>query len=131
MAKRHTVNGTPGAIVAALAELQSERRAAGARVDALDLAIDNLQRAYGLNGHATSTSPATPRQARRAARDDGASDERRELILTALARSEHGLTLGELRKATPKMDGKARSNVLQRLKAAGKVKRAGNAWVVA
>ncbi len=131
MAKRHALNGTPGAIAAALAELQSERRAVGARLDALDLAIDNVQRAYGLNGHASPPAAAKTSGKRPAASSDSAAAERRAFLLKEIQKCEAGLTLADLRNATPKMDGKDRSNALQLLKAEGLIKRAGNAWTAA
>jgi hypothetical protein len=131
MGKPHGINGTPGAIAAALAELQSERRAVGSRLDALDLAIDTLQRAYGLNGHASPLAAAKAPSKRPVSSSDSAAADRRALLLTAIGKSDVGLTLSDLRKATPKMDGKDRSSALQSLKTEGKIKRSGNAWTTA
>lgn len=56
---------------------------------------------------------------------------RRADVLSAIRKSDVGLTVGELRRVTAKMKGPDRSNALQQLKAAGSIRRAGNAWVAA
>jgi len=53
------------------------------------------------------------------------------LVLTVLEKSHDGLTTRALKLQTPTISGKARSNALQRLKAAKQIKRAGKAWVAA
>lgn len=119
----------PKAIVDTLAALRSERGPLAARLDAIDLAIENLSRVYGISGTPqplpmTRLLPKKPR----AVKEDGDAMARRETLLAVIGRADLGLTLSQLRNATPKMDGKDRSNALQSLKALGKIKRDGNAW---
>lgn len=121
----------PKAITETLKTLREERGPLAARLDAIDLAIDNLSRVYGING-AAQPLPFKVHRASAVKETNGTeAATRRDLLFTVIAKSEVGLTLAELRKATPKMDGKDRSNALQILKADGKIQRKGNAWQVA
>lgn len=127
---------TAKAITDVIVALRAERGPLAARLDAIDLAIDNLGRVYGMN----STPPSRPIEERRKklrkvqpeAPTLGRSVEaiaRRDLIVGLIRKSAHGLTGRELRLATPKMDEKGRSNALSILRAKGQIKRAGNVWV--
>lgn len=128
---------TPKSVTDVIAALRAERGPLAARLDAIDLAIDNLSRVFGING----TPQALPLEAKPERRKKprlklsggGKNDaaQRRDLLLAIIGRSDVGVTISQLRKATPKMDGKDRSNAVQQLKAAGQIKRAGNSWVKA
>jgi len=128
----------PKAVTDTITALRGERTPLAARLDAIDLAIDNLSRVYGLHG-TPQPLPLEPRakggpklvRRAKAGSDDSEAAARRDVLLTAIGRSEFGLTLAELRKHTPKMDGKDRSNALQALKALGKIRRVGNTWKAA
>lgn len=127
---------TPKFITDTLAALRHERGPLSARLDAIDLAIDNLSRAYGLNEKPTpKVLHVERRKYQRAAKPDAPVDLgaalRRDQLLEVIGKTPAGVTLPQLRKALPKIDGKARSNALYQLKAAGKIRRAGNMWVKA
>lgn len=128
----------PKSVLDTIAGLRSERLPLASRLDAIDLAIDNLSRVYGLHGTPQPLPLEAPRKARkpaavklRAVRDTSGAEERRALLLSMIGKSDVGVTLAEIRKQTPKMDDKARTNALQLLRTAGKIKREGNAWTVA
>jgi len=115
---------TPKAIIDAITELRRERTPLAARLDAIDLAIDNLTRVYGISGIDQRLPIDRPRVVRRKeapVAEDSDASARRDALLSVIGKSDVGLTLSELRKATPKMDGKDRSNA----------QRAGNAWKAA
>lgn len=121
-----------------LTELRTERHAVSARLDALDLAIMNLELVYGAapKRPATKAKRAPVRKAPAAvgpvAVDDGTdASQRRAFVLALIAKAEVGLTGGEIRKHTPKMSAKERSNAIQILKARGEIRRTGNTWVKA
>jgi len=129
----------PKAITDTIAALKAERGPLAARLDAIDLAIDNLSRVFGLSG---TPQPEPLRVERRKTRrvwppkskgerEDTAAVERREALLAVIAKHETGATIADLRKHAPKITGKDRSNALFRLKALGKIKRAGNTWKAA
>lgn len=131
---------TPKAITETIAALRAERGPLAARLDAIDLAIENLSRVYGIAGRpqALPLQERRKRPRRLTLAPDGEkagrsaeANARRDQIVAALERAAHGLTIKELRKATPKMEDKDRSNSLSVLRVQGKIKRAGNAWVVA
>lgn len=120
-----------------IAAMRAERGPLAARLDAIDLAIENLSRVYGLHGSPQPAPLKAVRAVRRAPRqtrapsDGGAASARRDEILTIIGRAAVGSTAADIRKQTPKMDSKARSNALSILKATGRIKRAGNTWVKA
>jgi hypothetical protein len=120
-------------VAGVMAELRTERAACSARLDALDLAIENLQRVFALDEPeplALVRSKKTPGH-RKAVQGDTEAAGRRAELLRVIAASPVGVTIGELRKKTPKMDGADRSNALTKLKLRGEIKRQGNAWVKA
>lgn len=128
----------PKTITDTIAALRQERVPLAARLDAVDLAIDNLCRVYGLHG---TPQPLPierrnkPEQRARTTRpvvgEPSEAAVRRDVLLTLIEKAEHGLTAADMRKATPKMEAHDRGNALNALKQAGKVKRAGNTWVTA
>ena len=130
------MTSAPKAITDTIAALKAERGPLASRLDAIDLAIENLSRVYGLSG---IPQPAPLRIERRAVKQakgstkggDSAAVERCEALLTLIRKAENGATIADLRKATPKMEGKDRSNSLHVLKAKGRIRRAGNTWVAA
>lgn len=63
--------------------------------------------------------------------DSAEASERRAALLALIRKAEFGLTLGELRRQTAKMDGRDRSNALQSLKLRGEIRRLGNTWKAA
>lgn len=139
--KIQTMN-TPKAVIDTIAALKAERGPLGARIDAIDLAIDNLSRVYGLHGtpqplplnverRKTRRVWPTKEKAADATKVDTASAERCETLLSIIGKAQNGATIADLRKATPRMDGKDRSNSLYVLKAKGRIRRAGNTWVAA
>ncbi len=129
---------TPKAITDTIAALKSERGPLASRLDAIDLAIENLSRVYGIHG---KPQPLPLHVERRKSRrvwpvkgkpeNDTVAVERCDLLLAIIGKAENGATIADLRKATPKMEGKDRSNSLYTLKAKGKIRRAGNTWVKA
>lgn len=128
----------PKAITDTIAALKTERGPLAARLDAIDLAIDNLSRVYGLDGapqpmplHLERRKTRRPTKATKAPESDGTVAVRCAALLTIIAKAENGATIADLRKATPKMDGKDRSNSLYTLKAKGQIRRAGNTWKAA
>lgn len=141
MPRGHDTAPVPKPVAETIAALRAERLPLAARLDAIDLAIDNLSRVYGLHG-SPQPLPLERRQVERckpralsprAVADAGIGSEasqRRDLILGLLTKAPHGLTIAELRKATPKMDDKDRSNALSVLRLSGKIARSGNAWLV-
>jgi hypothetical protein len=126
---------TPKYVTDTIAALRQERVPLASRLDAIDLTIDNLSRVYGLHGtpQPLPLAERKPRLVAKGKREDASGEavERRALLLKVIGDSQVGLTLSDLRKRTPKMDGKARSNALQILKADGAIRRAGNTWVKA
>lgn len=117
-----------------VAALRAERVPLAARLDAIDLAIDNLCRVFGINGAAQPLPLEAPERRKkprlvRAAPDGGEAEARRQVLLTVLGRAPVGMTASELRKATPKMESQDRANALTVLKAKKLVKRAGNTWI--
>lgn len=140
----------PKFVVECLQGLRDERVPLAARIDAIDLAVDNLNRVYGLHG-TPQPLPLERRQVRRprtladavkrhagkpqggteAKGDTSVATERREALLSAITKSAVGLTAAELRAKFPKYASQDRSNTLNNLKLAGKIKRSGNTWVAA
>lgn len=132
----------PKIVTEVIAQLRAERTPLAARLDALDLAIDNLNRVYGLSGTPQPEPLAQPKVRRqRVVRKLvetpkpeatlGRSVEaaaRRDELLGLIAKSEYGLTAKELKKATPKMAEQDRSNALTALRMTGRIKRQGNVW---
>ena len=132
----------PKAVTDTIAALRDERLPLAARLDAIDLAIDNLSRVYGLHGmpqalplerpDVARRKPGRPKRAPVAVPVTGRSAgavARRDLIAGLIDRAPHGLTIAELKKATPKMDDKDRSNALTILRVSGRIERSGNSWV--
>jgi len=124
---------------AVLDELRATRDQVAAQLADLDAGIRIIEK---LNGSPAVVQPA--RAVRRASktparrippleqkRISGNEDARarREVLLGLISKSEVGLTIGELRKAAPKMDRRDRQNALYTLKTQGHIKRAGNSWV--
>lgn len=133
---------TPKCVIDTLAALRAERVPVAARLDAIDLAIDNLSRAWSIGGEVqteiTFERRKLPRIVRRAKANDDVQhgDEsdasvRRKEILGLIFEAEAGMTAAEIRKHTPKMNVKDRSNALSTLKAKGEIRRAGNMWTIA
>lgn len=122
-------------IASVLADLRSERLAVAARLDAIDLALDNLGRVYGEPVRAVKDKPSKPSKPQAVKRFSSVTsldaDTRRDQLLTVIKKFDVGVTMAELRKALPNMDGKARSNALQNLKTSGAIRRAGNTWKAA
>lgn len=117
---------TPKAITDAIAALKAERQPLASRLDAIDLALENLARAYGVSGDEQQL-PYEPQRVLK--RRFGTGRRRwRNGLLAIIEKAEHGLTISELRKATPKLGGVDRSAELQALKSAGKIKRVKNKW---
>lgn len=131
---------TPKCVTDTIAALRAERVPVAARLDAIDLAIDNLSRAWAMGGvvqakkrtYATREPKAIAKPVE-VLKANGHTDaaQRRDVLLAAIAKSDVGLTVAELRKMTPKMDDKDRTNALQLLRVKGDIRRAGNAWVKA
>lgn len=127
----------PKCVTDTIALLRQERAPVAARLDAIDLAIDNLTRVWGVHG-VPQALPLERRQkerrvprraaATKAAPGDGAALKRREILRAVIHKAPHGITLGDLRKQTAAIDGKDRSNALQQLKVAGEIVRVGNTW---
>lgn len=129
----------PPFVAKTLTAMRAERTPIAARLDAIDLAIANVERIWEPSAEAAPAVQKKRPYVKRAAQkpapvakadaaESGPAGERRTTLLTLIVKSEVGLTLGELRKLTPKMDGKDRSNALQQLKATGEIRRAGNTW---
>jgi hypothetical protein len=113
----------PPHVLATIETLEAERAALGPRIDAIELALDNLRRIY--------LPPAAPRPhggARRA--KPGSAASRRDLMLEAIAGTQ-GISLGELRKRLPRVDDAALRNGVQVLKKQGRIRLAGKLWVTA
>lgn len=136
---------TPKCVTDTIAALRSERVPVAARLDAIDLAIENLSRAWGIGGE-VQTEIAFERRVKRPYKKRASKEpqqvdvrlvdgtdaaQRRDVLLGVIAKSEVGLTAAELRKMTPKMAEKDRTNALQLLRMKGAIRRAGNAWVKA
>lgn len=114
--------------------LHQERIVAQAKLDAIELAIDNLSRVWTIDVDAPTVSKAKPVPSVEPRRGRPVSDDvdsRNDALFSLIAKSPVGLTNSELRMKTKDMDGKARSNALQRLKLTGRIQRAGNTWVKA
>lgn len=128
---------TPKCVIDTIAALRAERVPVAARLDAIDLAIDNLSRAWSIGGEVQEPIAFERRKQPRIVRshnavgDSSEAAERRKEILRLIFESEAGMTAAELRKHTPKMDVKDRSNALSVLKTKGEIRRAGNMWVIA
>lgn len=74
-------------------------------------------------------APVAPAPALDTTTDLSAAAQDRNELLAAIRRSEVGLSIGELKRAVPNIEGQRRSNALTGLKKLGLIKRAGNAWV--
>jgi hypothetical protein len=111
----------PKCVVDTLATLRAERVPLASRVDAIDIAIDNLSRIWGLGGETQAaitferrnierrTKPGPKPKAATTAPVEGDSTDaqvRRDQILQAIGRSEVGLTIGEIKKQLPKIADK-------------------------
>ena len=131
----------PKSFTDCLEALRAERAAVQARLDAIELALDNLTRIWEVAPPRRTQPRKAPRTvARRSVVRRGPVGvvkghpddvQRREMLLSVIGRSEVGCTIADLRKATPKMDGAARSRAIQQLKAQRLIRRAGNTWVKA
>lgn len=141
---------TPSYVREVLTDLAADRHATQSRLDAIDVATENLKRLWGQDDAPIAarhraqnadrrTVARTPKVTNTAAApaltasagDQGDAAARRELLMNAILKSEFGLTGGELAARFPKMTGQDRRNALQTLKEKGKIRRAGNAWVAA
>lgn len=109
-----------------LADLRVERMALMAKLDAVDLVLDNLARVYDVP--APIARPARTVRVEQQGEDSDAAG-RRATILAFIQGNAGATTLGALRAHTKKMDPKARGNALQQLKLTGRIQRKGNAWV--
>lgn len=124
----------PKAVADIIFALRQERIPLASRLDAIDLAIDNLNRVYGIHGEQPAlVERRREKKARKPRTEDGntAAMERRTLLLSVIRKAPHGVTALDLKRATPNMDPKDRANALSVLKAKGEVKRAGNTWLAA
>lgn len=120
----------PKCVVEVIEQLRQERMPLADRVDAIDLAIENLQRIWGVHGdQPTLAFEQKSRVLAKSTNQTSTAQERQDVLLTLLSKAEHGLTLMDLRGLTPKMSGKDRSNALQRLKALGHIKRSRKLWL--
>ena len=120
---------TPKSLPEILTALRAERHLRQAQLDAIDLAIENLQRVWPEAPPTRKTRPSK-RQAR-AAGDSSEAETRRQTVLALITKAENGATIADLRRWTPRMGAKDRSNAIQQLKAQKKIQRAGNAWKAA
>ncbi len=137
--------------------LQAERAPLAARLDAIELAESNLKQIWapddapdrrGVVRRPVKERRLGPRRAQKAKRgivapkpvepkpmsaatSTSEAGARREQLLALISKAEVGLTIGQLRNATPKMDIKDRQNALSTLKAKGEIRRSGNTWVKA
>ncbi len=118
------------AIAAAYQDLTSRR-------DAIVTVLDNLRQVFP---DLDAPAPIVTRKARARGRtprpvadlkEASVAAQRRLDLMAAIEKAPHGLTLAELRKQFPKMDGKDRSNTLHRLKLEGQIRRSGNSWIKA
>jgi hypothetical protein len=129
-------------ILDGLVALRDERRCIAARLDALDLAITNLELLYPAPAPKRAVKRVERRKRPRlvtgvlhrvaaASSPKGASDasERRAILLAEIGKVETGLTVAELKKRLPKMAAVDRSNALTALKGQGAIRRTGNTWV--
>lgn len=117
------MKSNPACAEETITALRTERSAVAARLDAIDLALDNLRRLY------PESTPAPARHQRRAPASEAAT-LRRMAIMTAIRQSaDGGLTIRQLKAATSTMDGKARSNALMILKAAKQIRRVRGRWL--
>lgn len=62
---------------------------------------------------------------------DSDAERRRSALLELIGKAPAGMTHPELRKLTPKMSTRDRSNALHTMKLAGAIQRKGNAWLLA
>lgn len=129
---------TPKAVLDVIALLKAEQAPLTARLDAIELTIDNLNRVWGLHGTPqplplTIERPAKVRKVKSlaAAVEGSEAVVRRALLLGLIEKSGTGLTLAEIRKHTPELDNHTRANALNTLRVKGHIRRAGNAWVKA
>lgn len=121
----------PKAVSETIAALRTERTPLAARLDAIDLAIENLSRVYGLHGTPQPVPLSKAPHGRVKPETEPRNTEaqaRRDIILALIGKAEYGLTAADLRKGTAKMADKDRSNALSVLRMSGKIKRAGNTW---
>lgn len=134
------MNDTPKCVVDTIAALRSERVPVAARLDAIDLAIDNLSRAWSIGGEVQTPIAFERRKQPRLVKPSKADDkepdstdaaQRRKELLRLIFESEAGMTGAEIRKHTPTMGVKDRSNALSTLKLKGEIRRAGNMWIIA
>lgn len=152
-AGRQAMTSSP-AMREAITTLRTERQRVSGELDTIDLALTNLCRLYELDAVTLAEEPAVRSTRRkvvtRRQKPGGRSPKpaappamkapapsgvdaaaRREQLSALIGKSEVGMTVADLRKATPKMEGQDRSNALQALKMQGAIKRAGNSWVKA
>jgi hypothetical protein len=106
----------PKCVSDTIAALRAERPVVAAQLDAIDLALDNLARAWSLGD-------------RNVGGGGGDAETRRDQLSAVIRKADDGLTLAELRKATPEMRGKDRSNALHTLKLAKQIRRKGKKWI--
>jgi hypothetical protein len=115
----------PPHVLATIEALEAERAALGPRIDAIELALDNLRRIY------LPPAPARPHGGARRAKPGSAASRREALLLSIDGGPSSGVSLDELRRAHPKVNDAAIRNALQVLKKQGHIKRAGMLWVTA
>lgn len=128
---------TADALMAQATEIAHALIATALQQVAADLSTDRVVHIEVLDNPVRKALVAKVTRARRfkrppaSAPDATEAAQRRAELLAVIRKQEHGATVADLKRLTPKMDGIARSNELQRLKAAGSIQRAGNAWVLA
>jgi len=114
----------PTSVQDTISALREERQRVSARLDAIELSIENLGRVFP----ETTVGVAAPSRQVRVSKDSDA-ERRREMVLATISRARAGLTGRQVRKGTPGLKSKELSNALQGLKARKQIRRSGKTWV--
>ena len=114
----------PTSVQDTISALREERQRVSARLDAIDLSIENLGRVFPQ----TTVGVAAPSRQVRVNKDSDA-ERRRDMVLATISRARAGLTGRQVRNGTPGLKSKELSNALQGLKARKQIRRSGKTWV--
>lgn len=111
----------PTCVRATIAALHAERAPLAARLDAIELAVDNLRRMW--------PEPGAEKNGGGGGRN--LAEHRRDVLVSLIGSAPEGCTPRALAAATPTMKSGDRSNALQKLKAGKQIRKHGQVWVLA
>ncbi len=106
----------PKSVTDTIAALRAERSPLTARLDAIDLVLENLTRVWPVDDGGEKSG-------------GGGAAARRDELLAVITQHAGGCTLKDLRQAAPPMRWTDRSNALATLKRDKQIRRVGTKWI--